>query len=135
MDAVDSGLSVLFVEIKGIKSPAQVGEHFADVIKAKNDKVKAVRDAESYPNEEIPAAQGRAARLLAEGEAYYTRVVEQARGEGERFLKQLAEYRKNRELTRYRLYMETLQQILPGLGGYHVVDTHEGKAARIRLIR
>jgi len=135
MDAVNSGLTVLFVEIKGLKPPAPVQQYFADVIKAKNDKVKAVREAESYRNEELPAAQGRAARLLAEGEAYYTRTVERARGDAERFLKRLEEYRKNRELTRYRLYMETLQEILPALGSYHVVDTRRGRAARIRLVR
>ena len=135
LDAIQSGLSVLFVEIRGLKPPAPVQQYFADVIKAKNDKVKAVRDAESYRNEEIPAAQGRAARLLAGGEAYHARVVERAKGDAERFLKRLEEYRKNRILTRYRLYMETLQEILPALGSYHVVDTRHGKAVRIRLVR
>ncbi len=136
LDAIDSGLAVLFVEIKGLKPPMDVQEYFADVIKAQNDKIKAIRDAESYYNEELPAAKGRAARLLAEGEAYYSKTVLTSKGEANRFLKQLGEYQKDRALTRYRLYMEAIQEILPMVGAYHIVDTSHGKKpVKIRLFK
>jgi len=106
------------------------------VVRAKIDKTRAISDAESYQYEEIPAAKGRAARLKAEAQAYFTEAVQNAKGEAERFLQLLSEYRKNKDQTRYRLYMEAIQEILAGVEKSYILDTAHGrKPATIKLLR
>jgi membrane protease subunit HflK len=136
LDDLDSGLVVTFVEIKELRPPARVQEYFSDVVTASNDKERAIQEAESYRNEEIPSAKGRAARLRAEGEAYYTEVTNNAKGEADRFLKLYSEYRKDKELTRYRLYMEAVQEVLATVERSYIMDTtSSGKPALIKVLK
>ena len=97
---------------------------------------RAIDDALSYNYEEIPAAEGRAARILAEAQGYYSDVVEAAKGEADHFNKILSEYRKDQELTRYRLYMETIQEVLGAVGEYYILDTaNRKKPASLKLFK
>jgi membrane protease subunit HflK len=136
LDDLESGLDVTFVEIKELRPPARVQEYFTDVVTATIDKKRAIKEAETYYEVEKSAAKGRAARLLAEGEAYYNERVQKAQGEAERFLKLHSEYRKDRELTRYRLYMESIQEILAAVERSYIMDTTTaGKPALIKLLK
>lgn len=136
LDAIDSGLAVTFVEITGLRPPPRVSESFDDVINAKIDREKLVNEANSYRNQEIPAARGRADRLRSEAEGYRNEVVNNARGEAQRFLEQFGEYRKDKALTRYRLYMETLQEVFAAVGRLDIVDTSgEENPAEIKMVK
>jgi membrane protease subunit HflK len=136
LNAVDSGVSVTFVEITGLGPPPRVSESFSDVITAKNEKKTLMEDADTYNNQEIPAARGRADRLRSEAEGYRNEVVQNARGEARRFLDQLGEYRKDKALTRYRLYMETLQAVFAAVGRLDVVDTYGKKSpVEIKMVK
>jgi len=136
LDEIESGLRITFIEVRELKPPSVVQEYFDDVINAKIDKEKMINDAISYQNEEIPAANGRAARLRSEGEAYRNEVVQNATGESGRFLDQLSEYVKNPELNRYRLYMEAIQEVFIGVERAYILDTSTGsKPAKIKLFK
>jgi membrane protease subunit HflK len=128
---LDCGLAVTFVEIKELRPPTRVQEYFDDVINAKIDKKKAINDAESYANEEIPAARGRAERLLTDGKGYFNEVVQSAEGETDRFLRQYSEYEKNPKLVRYRLYMEAVQEVLAKVERSYIVDISDGKTPAV----
>jgi membrane protease subunit HflK len=133
---LDCGLAVTFVEIKELKPPTRVQEYFDDVINAKIDKDKAIKEAEAYAGEEIPAARGRAKRLITESQAYYDKAVQSAEGEADRFLRQYSEYRKDKKQVRYRLYMETVQEVLASVERSFIVDTRSGgQPAKIKLFQ
>jgi membrane protease subunit HflK len=136
LNELETGLAVTFVEIRELGPPAVVKEYFEDVVRAKVDKDTAIKNAETYLEQETRAANGRAARLRAEAEGYFSEVTQNAEGEARRFIEQLAEYRKDKLLTRYRLYMETLQEVLASVGRLDILDTSKGrKPAAIKLIK
>ena len=94
---------------------------FEDAIKAREDEQRLKNEAESYANEVVPKARGAAARLVEESEAYRQKAVARAEGESSRFLKLLAEYEKAPDVTRERMYLETMGDVL-GQTGAMVVD-------------
>lgn len=112
MDTYKTGLLVTSVNMQPAKPPEQVKEAFDDAIKAREDKERAENKAEAYQNEIIPQARGEAARQVADAKAYRARVIASAEGETARFLSVLAEYQKAPEVTRERLYLETMEQVL-----------------------
>lgn len=111
LDDYDTGIRVLSVNLMDAQPPEEVQPAFADAIKAREDEQRLKNEAQSYANEVIPKARGAAARLTEEAEAYKQRVVARAQGEAGRFSRLLAEYEKAPEVTRERLYIETLQDI------------------------
>jgi membrane protease subunit HflK len=113
LDSYRCGVSVLGVNIEAIQPPAEVVEAFRDVASAREDRNRFVREAQSYANETLALARGEAARLAAEAEAYRGRVVARAQGESARFSKLAAEYRKAPQTTATRLYLETVEEVLP----------------------
>ncbi len=125
LDEVDSGLLISFIELKRVRAPAGIKQYFDDVINAKIDKSKSINLAESYRNEEIPAAKARANRLIQEGEAYRTNVVTEAEGDTKRFLDILSEYSKAKDVTRRRLLIDTARRILVNIDKAYVVDSPE----------
>jgi len=134
LDFIKSGLSVHFIELKALEPPNAVKEYFDDVTNAKIDMKQEIDSAKSYEFEEIPAAEGRASRLIAEAEGYCVEVVEKAKGDGHRFNELLKEYKNNFALTKYRLYMEAIQEVLGTAGKYYIVDTAQnGKPANLKL--
>jgi len=122
LDKIQSGINITFVELKDVRPPLIVQNAFDDVINAKIDKRKMISRAESYQNEKIPGANGQAARLVHGAEAYKKGVIARAKGETGRFLKQLAEYRKNPEVTRQRLRRELINKTLPLVEKKIIVD-------------
>lgn len=126
LDECQSGLAVTFVEIQDVRPPTSVQASFDEVINAKIDKEKTINTALSYRNEEIPKAKGIYHRQTQEGEAYQQRVVASAQGESQRFLDLLAEYQRDPEVTRLRLYKEFQQDTLPLLGRICLVAQKDG---------
>lgn len=111
MDSYGTGVSVLTINLRDVRPPAQVKEAFDDAIKAREDSERFENEAEAYARAQIPSAGGRAARIRQDAEGYREAVVARATGEAERFSLLLAEYRKAPQVTRERLYLETMQQV------------------------
>jgi len=113
LEGYTTGLMVVAVQLQDVHPPDAVVQAFKDVASAKEDKQRFINEAEGYRNNVIPAARGEAARIEQESEAYSQTRIKRAEGEAERFLKLYGEYRKSKEVTRQRLYLETIEQILP----------------------
>ena len=107
-----TGLEVTSVNTQPAKPPEAVKGAFDDAIKAREDKEKLENQAEAYANEIVPKARGGAARKLEDAKAYKSQVIAQAEGETSRFLAVLKEYEIAPEVTRNRLYIETVQNVL-----------------------
>ena len=113
LDQYKVGIEVVGINLQqtGVRPPEQVQAAFDDVLKAGQERERARNEAEAYANDVIPRAAGAAARLREESEAYRARIVAQAEGDSQRFRSVLAEYQKAPQVTRDRLYLETMQQV------------------------
>ncbi len=107
-----TGIQVTQVNIKNAQAPDQVQAAFDDVIKAREDEQRSKNQAETYANGILPEARGKAKRMLAEADAYKQQVFANAEGEASRFTALLTEYQKAPEVTRDRLYLNTMQKVL-----------------------
>lgn len=112
MNLYKTGLEVTSINMQPAKPPDQVKEAFDDAIKAREDKERLENKAEAYANEVLPRARGESARAVADATAYRDKVIAEAEGESARFLAILAEYEKAPAVTRERLYLESVQQVL-----------------------
>ena len=112
LDKYDSGLLVSDVNLQDAQPPEEVQGAFSDAIKAREDKERLKNEAEAYANDVIPKARGRAARLTQEAQAYKESLVAKAQGDASRFTALLKEYKKAPEVTRQRLYLETMETVL-----------------------
>lgn len=113
LDRYKAGIEVVGVNLQqgGVRPPEQVQAAFDDVLKAGQERERAKNEAQAYANDVIPRATGSAARLREESEGYKARVVAQAQGDSQRFRSVLTEYQKAPQVTRDRMYLETMQQI------------------------
>jgi len=125
LDLYRTGLIVTNVNIQRADVPEAVQDAFADAVKAREDKEKVQNQAEAYANDVIPRARGAAARLIEDAKAHKAKVVAEADGESQRFLALLTEYEKAPGVTRERLYLETMQEVLRNTGKV-VLDVKEG---------
>lgn len=107
-----AGLRIITVNLQDAQPPEEVQDAFADAIKAREDEQRLKNEAEAYSNEVIPRARGQAARRLQEAAAYKEQVIAQAQGEASRFEQLLSAYRNAPDVTRERLYLETLETVL-----------------------
>lgn len=112
IEPYDMGLTVVDVNFLPARAPDQVKEAFDDAIAAQEDEQRYKREAEAYANEVLPRAEGQVQRILQEAEAYRSRVVLTAQGEVSRFEQVLPEYMAAPEITRKRMYLETMQEVL-----------------------
>lgn len=111
LDAYGAGLQVTSVNLQDANFPTQVQASVQDAIKAREDQERLALEAQSYRNDIVPRARGNAARQLQDAEAYLSRVVNDAQGEAARFEAVLVEYQKAPEVTRQRLYLETIEGV------------------------
>jgi len=109
----EAGIEIERIAIQDVQPPPGVREAFDDVLAASQDRSRLVNEAESYANEILPKARGEAAELLASASAYRDVKVADSTGEADRFRALLVEYQKAPAITRKRLYIETMEQILP----------------------
>lgn len=111
LDRYETGIQIRAVTMQSTQPPEQVQAAFDDAVKAGQDRERQKNEGEAYANDVIPRARGTASRLLEEANGYRARLIATAEGEAERFSKLHAEYAKAPEVTRQRLYLETMQQV------------------------
>ena len=129
LDSYKAGILIVTVKLQDVGPPSQVNDAFKDVINAQQDKERRINEAMGYRNDIIPKARGVAAQMLNEAEAYKESLIKRAEGEAERFNKILKEYRLAKVVTRRRLYLETMEKILPATKKFVL----EGKAGNSTL--
>jgi len=122
LDRYKTGIQIRSVTMQSTQPPEQVQAAFDDAVKAGQDRERHKNEGEAYANDVIPRARGTASRLMEEAEGYRARLVATAEGEASRFSKLYAEYAKAPEVTRQRLYLETMQQVFSNTSKV-IVDT------------
>ncbi|NJD30736.1 MAG: FtsH protease activity modulator HflK [Gammaproteobacteria bacterium] len=122
LDSYKTGIEVTTVNLQGVSVPEQVQTSQRDAIKAREDKERLALEAQAYSNDILPKAKGSAARLLADSQAYKARIVADAEGEASRFSQLREAYERAPAVTRQRLYLETMEEVL-GSTNKVLVDT------------
>jgi len=112
LDLYGAGLTIFEVNLQEANFPSDVEASVQDAIKAREDKERMSFEAEAYANDILPNARGSAARALQDAEGYRARVIADAEGEASRFVQILTEYEKAEDVTRQRMYLETIQAVL-----------------------
>lgn len=112
LDRYQTGLNILAVEMQDAQPPKEVKPAFDDAVKAREDQVRLINEAEAYANDIIPRARGRAARIQQQAEAYKASVIARSEGEASRFSQVLSEYQSAPDITRERLYLESIEEVL-----------------------
>jgi len=111
-DRHKTGISISQVTLQNIQPPEQVQAAFDDAVKAGQDRERLKNEAEAYSNDVVPRARGLASRLKEEAEGYKQSVIANAEGEASRFAQILSEYQKAPQVTRQRLYLDTMQTVM-----------------------
>jgi membrane protease subunit HflK len=114
LDQYQSGVQITEVRMQKVDPPTQVVDAFRDVQAARADLERAQNEAQTYANRVVPEARGRAAQIQQNAEAYREQTVAEATGQTSRFLKVYNEYAKAPQVTRQRLYLETMERLLGG---------------------
>ena len=127
LDRYKVGIEVVGINLQqgGVRPPEQVQAAFDDVLKAGQERERAKNEAQAYANDVIPRAVGSASRLKEEADAYKSRIVAQAQGDAQRFSSVLAEYQKAPQVTRDRMYLDSMQQIYSNVTKV-LVDSKQG---------
>ena len=126
LDKYNTGILVVAVQLQDVSPPEQVISAFKDVASAKEDKNRMVNQAEGYRNDVIPKARGEAQAQIREAEGYKEARIARAEGDVSKFNAVLKEYRKSKEVTETRLYLETAEEILSNREKIIVPDGKEG---------
>jgi modulator of FtsH protease HflK len=113
LDTYQAGLAVTEVKLQVVDPPEQVKDAFHEVVRAREDRERLINEARGYQEDVIPKARGEAEKMIRAAEAYKAQREIRAKGDAAKFLSVLAEYTKAREVTEQRLYIETLQRVLP----------------------
>jgi membrane protease subunit HflK len=130
LDDYKCGIDVRQVQLQDVNPPQEVDFAFKDVQSAKEEKEQLINQALGYQNDLIPKARGEAVTMIREAEGYREERVKRAEGDASRFLSVLAEYRKAKNVTEKRLYLETMEQILPGIDKV-ILDEEAGNLLNI----
>jgi modulator of FtsH protease HflK len=133
LDAYGAGVTVTNVNMQKADPPSEVIDAYRDVQAARADQERMRNEAEAYANKVIPTARGRAARIVQDAEAYRQQVIAEASGQSKRFLSVLAEYRSAPDVTRRRMYLETMSGILAPLNKVIVDDSAKGVVPYFQL--
>jgi membrane protease subunit HflK len=126
LDKYETGILVVAVQLQDVSPPQPVIAAFKDVASAKEDKNRMINQAEGYRNDVIPKARGQAQALIREAEGYREARIQRAEGDVAKFLAILKEYRKAKSVTKKRLYLEAMEQILPGIRKVVIPDGEGG---------
>ncbi|KAA0131537.1 FtsH protease activity modulator HflK [Gimesia chilikensis] len=122
LDSFDMGVRIGTVELQDVNPPDSVKPAFNEVNQAEQEKEQLINEAEKKQNQQIPAARGKAKQVVATAEGYRAERVNGALGETSRFKAILKEYKVAPEVTRRRMYLETLDKVLPSLGKIYVIE-------------
>ena len=126
LDKYETGAQVVAVQLQDVSPPKQVIDAFKDVASAKEDKNRMINEAEGYRNDIIPKARGEAQAMIREAEGFRESRIARAEGDVAKFKAILKEYSKAKDVTRERLYLEAMEEILPGLEKYIVPNGEDG---------
>ncbi|MBI3782047.1 MAG: FtsH protease activity modulator HflK [Deltaproteobacteria bacterium] len=126
LDQYQVGLEIVTVKLQDVDPPNQVSDAFKDVISAQQDKERLINEARGYANDVVPKARGQAAQLLNEAQGYSAAKVQDASGAAQRFIALQQEFEKAKDVTRLRLYLETMEQVLPHVNKI-ILDDVAGK--------
>lgn len=135
LDYYKIGIQIVTVKLLDVNPPEKVKPAFNEVNEAKQEKEKLINQAWEAYNKVIPRARGEAEKVIREAEGYRLDKVNRAKGESERFLATLSEYKKVPEITRKRLYLETLMEILPKAKEKYVIDPRQSSILPLLNIR
>jgi membrane protease subunit HflK len=125
LDEYETGINVREVKLLNVFAPEQVKDAFDDVVRAKEDKARIINLADAYRESVLPNARGEAARLTEAAKAYKQERIAFAEGQSQRFLSILREYELAPEVTRQRLFLEAMEEILPNIRKY-IIDAETG---------
>jgi membrane protease subunit HflK len=125
LDKAETGLLVVTVELKRTNVPGPVQPSFNEVNQAVQEKEKLIYEAREDYNKAIPAARGEAERTIKDAEGYALDRVNRAKGDASRFQALYTEYAKAEDVTKRRLYLESLKNLLPKLGPKYIVDSDQ----------
>jgi len=125
LDRLETGILIVNVNVQSVQPPEQVQAAFEDTLKAGQDGDRLKKEGQAYASSEIPKAQGTSARLRQEAEGYKSRVVSQAEGDADRFARQLVEYQKAPQVTRDRLYTDTMREVYSNITKV-MIDSRNG---------
>jgi len=126
LDKYQSGIQVVAAQLQDVSPPKQVIAAFKDVASAKEDKNRLINQAEGYRNDVIPKARGEAEAMIRGAEGFKESRIKRAEGDVAKFNTVLKEYRKAKDITRERLYLETMEKVLPGVEKVIVPDKDSG---------
>jgi membrane protease subunit HflK len=115
LDNYDTGIRVREVKLQNVQPPAQVQDAFDDVVRAREDKAKIINLADAYREDILPKARGYAAKVIQDAKAYEAVRIAASQGEADKFNSILKEYNLQKETTESRLYLETIERVLPKL--------------------
>lgn len=132
LDSFDLGIQINTIELQDVTPPDLVKPAFNEVNQAEQERERLINEAEKRRNQVIPRAEGQASQIVAEAEAYRAERVNRARGEAGRFTAILTEYKRAPEITRQRLYLEMIDNVLPKAGPVYI--TEEGGHAPLPLL-
>ena len=127
LDSYKSGIFVVAVQLQDVNPPKEVQDAFKDVASAKEDKSKYINEAQGYKNDLIPKARGEAVKMTKEAEGYKIERIKKAEGDVAKFNSILTEYKKGEYITQARLYLETMEEILPNINKV-IVDLKENQS-------
>lgn len=125
LDEAEIGLAIVNIELKNTNVPGPVQPSFNEVNEALQEKEKMIYQAREEYNKAIPAAKGEAERVVRAAEGYALNRVNTARGDSSLYVAQYAAYAKSKNVTRRRMYLETMEKILPKLGGKYIIDSEQ----------
>jgi len=126
LDNYNSGIHVVAVQLQDVSPPKEVIGAFKDVASAKEDKNRMINQAEGYRNDVIPKARGEAEAMIRDAEGFKESRVKRAEGDATKFTTVLKEYRKAKSITEKRLYLETMEKVLPDIEKIIVPDKDSG---------
>jgi modulator of FtsH protease HflK len=115
LDSYQAGVQITQVQLQKVDPPAQVIDSFRDVQAARSDAERVQNEAQTYANRVVPEARGRAAQIQQSAEAYREQTVAEAKGQTSRYLRIYDEYKKAPEVTRRRMYLETMERVFNGM--------------------
>ncbi len=126
LDMYESGIHVVAVQLQDVSPPKEVIGAFKDVASAKEDKNRMINQAEGYRNDVIPKARGEAEAMIRDAEGFRDSRVKRAEGDAAKFTTILKEYNKAKSITEKRLYLETMEKVLPDIEKIIVPDKDSG---------
>ena len=126
LDKYESGIHIVAVQLQDVSPPKEVIGAFKDVASAKEDKNRMINQAEGYRNDVIPKARGEAEAMIRDAEGFKESRIKRAEGDATKFTTILKEYQKAKSITEKRLYLETMEKVLPGIDKIIVPDKESG---------